>query len=65
MLKKANKKSEITEGRRSHIDKIMEKDFRLGPKYKREEIESMMKDKNFATMYADLDKYKKSSIDSK
>lgn len=51
-------KSDVTEDKRTQLAKLIERDFRRGPQFRREEIEEMMKDKNFASTYADLDKYK-------
>ena len=50
-------KSEVTEDKRSYIEKLIERDFRRGPQFRRDEIETMMKDKNFASTYADLEKF--------
>jgi|LauGreDrversion4_2_1035121.scaffolds.fasta_scaffold182499_1 hypothetical protein len=47
----------MTNAKRSKIEKLVEKDIRSGQRYKREEIEQIMKDKNFANMYADLTRY--------
>ena len=52
-----SKKSGMTNLKRSKIENLVEKDIRQGQRFKREDIEQLMKDKNFANMYADLDKY--------
>ena len=52
-----SKKSGMTNLKRSKIEKLVEKDIRQGQRFKREEIEQLMKDKNFANMYADLERY--------
>ena len=44
----------MTNLKRSKIENLVEKDIRQGQRFKREEIEQLMKDKNFANMYADL-----------
>jgi hypothetical protein len=49
-----SKKSGMTNLKRSKIENLVEKDIRQGQRFKREEIEQLMKDKNFANMYADL-----------
>lgn len=49
-----SKKSGMTNLKRSKIENLVEKDIRQGQRFKREEIELLMKDKNFANMYADL-----------
>ena len=54
---KMSQKSGMTNAKRSKIEKLVEKDIRSGQRYKREEIEQIMKDKNFANMYADLTRY--------
>jgi hypothetical protein len=51
------KKSGMTNLKRSKIENLVEKDIRQGQRFKREEIEQLMKDKNFANMYADLERY--------
>ncbi len=48
----------VSLAKKSKIDKLIEKDFARGPQFRREEIESMMSDKNFANMYADTEKYR-------
>jgi hypothetical protein len=40
------------------VEMLIEKDEKRGPVFTREEIESMMSDKNFANIYADFDQYK-------
>jgi hypothetical protein len=52
-----SKKSGMTNLKRSKIENLVEKDIRQGQRFKREEIEQLMKDKNFANMYADLERY--------
>jgi hypothetical protein len=52
-----SKKSGMTNLKRSKIENLVEKDIRQGQRFKREDIEQLMKDKNFANMYADLEKY--------
>ena len=47
----------MTNLKRSKIENLVEKDIRQGQRFKREEIEQLMKDKNFANMYADLERY--------
>ncbi len=51
-------KTELTEDKRTKIEKLIEKDFKRGPKFMRDEIELMMRDRNFASTYADKEKYK-------
>ncbi len=54
-----SKKSGMTNHKRSKIERLVEKDLRQGQRFKREEIEEMMKDQNFANMYADVERYEK------
>jgi len=61
-LKTGNKN--ICQAKKSKIDNLIERDFSRGPKFSRQEIESMMSDKNFANMYADTDKYKHMELGS-
>lgn len=50
-LKKASK--DLSLAKKSKIDKLIDKDLERGPQFRRQEIETMMMDKNFANMYAD------------
>jgi hypothetical protein len=55
-LKKASK--DVSLAKKSKIDKLIDKDLERGPQFRRQEIETMMTDKNFANMYADAQKYR-------
>ena len=50
--------------KKSKIDNLIERDLRRGPQFTRQEIESMMTDKNFANMYADYEKYRSIDVGS-
>jgi len=56
---KMSQKSGMTNHKRSKIERLVERDIRQGQKFKREEIEEMMKDQNFSNMYADVERYEK------
>jgi len=61
-LKKASK--DVSLAKKSKIDKLIDKDLERGPQFRRQEIETMMTDKNFANMYAEPQKYRSLELGS-
>ena len=55
-IKKASR--DVSLAIKSKIDKLIDKDLERGPQLRRQEIETMITDKNFAYMYPDSQKYR-------